>query len=117
MKGKNTKHKVIGDRGAETLQIIRRDAQRHAKIVRVEGYSRKTYRLSGSEARLARWADMETALMSLMKNVETESVAGRPNFFSGSDREMAERVICLLDDTFKPRNIKVVSTTGKTRKS
>lgn len=106
----NSKHKVIGERGAKTLQTVRNEALRHAKTVKVEGYSRKNYRLAGSEARLARWSDMETALMSLMKNVERETLDGKPNFFSASDREMAERVICLLDDTFKPHGIKVVST-------
>lgn len=105
------KNKILTTIQARNLAEARRTAQRKADVIHVKAHDRKQYRLEGGYVRLARWSDAERAILALMRMRERESAKGEMIYGadSGLDSEMAERLMCLLDDAFKPRNVRVVN--------
>lgn len=86
--------RLLSKTDRELLARARRTARSHADEIKVGAYLRKYYRLPwGETRRLARWEDVETAVLSLCRTANRTQVLA-------ADKEKAKRIVAWMQDTF-----------------
>lgn len=77
----------------ESRSLSRARTTAARKVIRVKGYERGHYNLSGLWAHLASWEKLEAQAVRLCKRLDRKGI-------NTSDRRRLSRLINLLEDTF-----------------
>lgn len=92
------RNKVLTNQDREDLASSRRAAAARGATIKVHGYDRKVYQLSGHGRTLARWEDVEVSVFRLLSQVEREADGKKRGVVPAADKYKGLKVVALLED-------------------